>query len=883
MGLYGTNAQAVLEEAPCYRSLEYASARASLPHQILCISGQSESALIAQIQRYAQRLKALDGQQDFADFCFTANSGRKHFAHRIFVSAENASIGRQKLLATDRCSTASLIGRKDQKRTPVAFLFTGQGAQYVGMGQELYDSDRAFRGALDYCASILNPIMGGSLIDILYPSASHSNGSASLDDIEWSQPALFAFEWSLYQLWRSWGIEPDLVLGHSLGELVAACCAGLFSVADGLAFAAGRGRLIQSTPLGAMVNIHADHRQVRNALAPYADRLCVAALNGPHNIVVSGDPSAIGELIKQLGKSGVDAHGLRISRGGHSMLMDPIVKELEHVASKLNYSALKVKLISTWSGQLSSFEELSQPAYWSSQLRDSVRFSAAIDTLLSEGCNTFVEIGPHPVLLTMSRECVSDPDSFLFLPSLCRGIRATERLLESLGHLYIQGTEPNWQAFYQDSNVYRTSLPTYPFQRKVLHHPLLTGKQAHIARAVVSDSTLSAKNSLLHRLQTASSSERNEKLLEVLRTLFESVTGRAMELASPEANLLDAGLDSLRVIDLLTGIRAKTGLVCSPKDFTSRATLRSFAEFLADRIANCHENRSGNSTAKLTESPNLRAEGATAAGSPPVITLHASGSRAPLICMHPSGGNISVYLRWPKLMGDDQPIYAIPSRALEAPENEFSSLEAMACSYADAIDAKLPKVRCQLLGWSMGGLLAHRVASELELRGREIRGVTMIDPAVRASNEPKLGVVDFAFAVASSIYDVDPHALLRTEVPISILENRHSENFTATDLLRFCEARGLLPHGIVSAEEFHAMVRLRCVHFRLVCDFKPRICKAPVRVWWSGQRDVRSDWSKYCGGGLHERTLDGTHFTIMRSPLVDEIVADFLSRPELQL
>ena len=454
----GTNAHVVLEEAPVKVSVPTRNER---PLHLLTLSAKNETALQIMAADMTHYL-AQHQETSLADLCFTANTGRSHFDHRAAVVADSLEELGQQL--------AAITAKEEQKLLPItqpkiAFLFTGQGSQYVGMGRQLYDTQPTFRQALDDCDAILRSYLDKPLLEVLYADTHSSNSElCELNETAYTQPALFALEYALAKLWQSWGIEPDAVMGHSVGEYVAACIAGVFSLEDGLKLIANRGKLMQALPPnGQMAAVFTDEATIAKAIEPYRTQVAIAAINSPQNTVISGERDAVEALLQQLEERGIEFRRLQVSHAFHSPLMEPMLTEFEGVASEVAYSSPQIELISNLTGLLA--EGAVTAAHWCRHIQEPVRFAAGMKTLRDQGYQIFVEIGPHPVLSGMGRQCLPE-EAGVWLPSLRRGQSDWQQLLLSLKSLYEQGIEVNWRGFDLDYQRHRISLPTYPFQRQ---------------------------------------------------------------------------------------------------------------------------------------------------------------------------------------------------------------------------------------------------------------------------------------------------------------------------------------------------------------------------------------------------------------------------------
>jgi acyl transferase domain-containing protein len=415
-GASGVNAHAVLESAPDAPAVAEQAA-ASRVQQVLALSARSENALRQLAGRYVE---FLDNRPEvsLADLAYSANTTRAQFPFRLGAMAETAEQLRSQLTAfADNAEASGLVaGYAPETNTPkVAFLFTGQGAQYVGMGRELYETQPLFRQTLDQCAELLRPHLEKPLLEVMF--ASDEATGALLNETAYTQPALFALEYALAQLWMSWGVQPSGVMGHSVGEYVAACIAGVFSLEDGLKLIAARGRLMQSLPAGGtMVAVRADEQVVEAAVAPHANQVSIAAVNGPGNYVISGAQAAVDVIVKQLQAQNIKTRALVVSHAFHSPLMDSILGEFEIIAREVEYRVPQITLISNVSGQAFLSGKVPDAAYWRDHIRAAVQFKSAMETLHQQDFQIFLEVGPNPTLLGMGRDCLPE-EVGVWLPS----------------------------------------------------------------------------------------------------------------------------------------------------------------------------------------------------------------------------------------------------------------------------------------------------------------------------------------------------------------------------------------------------------------------------------------------------------------------------------
>ncbi len=474
-GFTGTNAHVVLEEAPEPR-LDSASAR---PLDILTLSARTETALVELARRYASTLEA--GGSTFADASYTANTGRARFPHRLAVVASSSREAASKLRDFVSGGEPGDLGSHFRGRVAgeaprIAFLFSGQGSQYRGMGRELFASEPVFQDALERCDHVLRPYLDRPLLSVLH--AEDTDGL--LDETVYTQPALFALEYALFELWRSWGVEPSYVMGHSAGEYAAACVAGVFGLEEGLRLIAARGRLMQSLPAdGRMAAVFCDESEARARLSP---EVAIAAVNGPRNVVLSGPEAALSTVLSRLEHEGVRWRDLPARRAFHAPSVETILDRFEREVEDASLCRPRLGLASNLTGELAD-SEVTTPSYWRAHLRQPVQFRRGVETLMKKGCDVVVELGPSSTLIALGLECAPESEG-LWVSSLRKGRSEKTHLLSSLAALHVRGVEIDWSRFHSGGGRRRVALPTYPFEREP--HWIRTPRKK---REAVGDST----------------------------------------------------------------------------------------------------------------------------------------------------------------------------------------------------------------------------------------------------------------------------------------------------------------------------------------------------------------------------------------------------------
>jgi phthiocerol/phenolphthiocerol synthesis type-I polyketide synthase E len=458
-GVGGTNAHVVLEEAPAIATLT-----ASATPQLFVLSAKTAPALDDATKRLAEYLRA-NPAPTLTDITYTLQTGRRAFRHR------RAWVGRTReeiveLLAQSKSSrifSADTQGRKGS----VAFLFPGQGAQQVDMGREMYETNPIFRAQVDLCCERLAPELGLDLRDILYPAndADKIEAQDRLMQTSLTQPALFVVEYALAQVWLSLGVKPQVMIGHSLGEYVAATLAGVFTLNDALHLLAVRGKLIQSLPGGTMLVVVLPEAEVVPLLTK---GLNLAAVNGPKLCVVSGPEETVAAFRQKLAGQGIVSRELKTSHAFHSDMMDPILAEFEAEVRRVPRNKPQIPIVSSLYGRIATDAEWNAPGYWSAQLRHAVRFADAVGTLLNRPELALLEVGPGQTLTTLARQNPAKQASQATIYSSPRTCKESEtnEFLSAVGQLWLAGVEIDWKALHGGSPRRRVPLPTSPFDRK---------------------------------------------------------------------------------------------------------------------------------------------------------------------------------------------------------------------------------------------------------------------------------------------------------------------------------------------------------------------------------------------------------------------------------
>ena len=455
-GIGGTNAHVILEETP-----DIEASSPGRTYKLLVLSAKTSSALETATANLVKHLQQ-HSEINLADVAYTLSVGRRVFDHRRMVVCQDIE------------DTVKILETKDPQRVfthssepceqEVVFMFPGQGSQYVEMGRELYQTEPIFRKQVDYCCEILIPVLGLDLRTILYPSEEQATVAAQqLTQTHITQPALFVISYALAQLWMAWGVHPSAMIGHSIGEYVAACLAGVFSLEHALVIVSKRGQMMQEQPPGAMLAVPLPEEEVIPLLG---EKLSVAAINASARCVVSGPIPVIDDLQNRLTEQGVDCRRLHTSRAFHSQMMDPITEKYTHQLQKVKFNVPKIPFLSNLTGTWITAAEAIDPCYWSKHLRSPVRFAEGLAELFKQPNRILLEVGPGHILSALSKQ---QAQGRMILSSLRHPHEQQSDvtfLLNTLGQLWLSGIQIDWFSFYANQRRRRLPLPTYPFERE---------------------------------------------------------------------------------------------------------------------------------------------------------------------------------------------------------------------------------------------------------------------------------------------------------------------------------------------------------------------------------------------------------------------------------
>ncbi len=588
-GVGGTNAHVVLEEAP------ESISSSSRPTQLLTLSAKTETALDAATANLGEFIRT-HPDVDLADLSFTLKVGRCEFQHRRMLTCSSLAEA-QGVLASGSAKSLK-TAEASSTRLPLYFIFPGQGTQQVNMGLGLYESEPDFRAEVDRCSEILKPHLGSDLRDILFPSPDDLEQAKSrLNRTSITQPAIFVIEYALARLWESWGVRPDAMIGHSVGEYVAACLAGVFSLEDALALLAARGRMTEELTGGSMLAVRLPVESIGQYLQ---EGVSIASLNAPNLGVISGPKDQIAEIRARLEKDSVACRLLQTSHAFHSAMIEPILPKFIELMERTQLNAPTKPYVSTLTGKWIDVKEAQDPQYWARHFRETVLFDAGVETLKANALGIFLEVGAGQTLGRLVRQTASKSGNLVVSSLGDESTREADQdcMQKALGQLWLHGVQVDWKQYYKHEQRLRMSLPTYPFERKrywvepAFDRASVRSEDLSTAFNMIAPDHRTTSPTELPMEKVISSTEiatqpsdRRRGVVDSLKSLFHDLSGVEVADIDNEATFLEMGFDSLFLTQVSQSIQAKYGVTVAFRQMLDElSTIETLSEFIAENL-----------------------------------------------------------------------------------------------------------------------------------------------------------------------------------------------------------------------------------------------------------------------------------------------------------
>lgn len=694
-GIGGTNAHVVLEEAPDLQPPQ----QDPRERQVLILSAKTPAALETATSNLAAHLRGTD--HDLADIAATLQLGRRQFQHRRALVA--ASLGEAADLLDSSGNRRVVAGSTPHRKRPVVFMFSGQGAQYVDMTRGLYDSEPVFRASVDRCAVALEPILDLDIRAIMFPDTSARDEAAeTLRQTAYTQPALFVVEYSLAMLWQSWGLHPEALVGHSIGEYVAACLSGVFTLEDALSLVAARGRLMQGLPTGSMLAVPLTEAE----LDPYLDdRTCVGVINSESMCVVSGEIEAVARFARTLEEEGVQSRPVQTSHAFHSPMMEPILDAFRDEVAKAQPREPQTPLVSNRTGTWMTAEQAVDPDYWAQHLRHTVRFHDCLTTLLEDPNRVFLEVGPGRTLSSLTRMHPAKESDTVVVSSTRHPEEDRDDqdfLLEALAQMWVAGVAFDWNGLHTGTRR-KVSLPTYPFehQRHYLE-PGVPGALHAPTSATAADPATSGETVTIDASELTESTELTEAepdhIEATIAKIWEELLG--VSGVGPDESFFELGGTSLAAARMFALITERLGRRLPLSTLVTASTISELADVIRDEP-----------------------ESAT----PSIVEVQqGDGTKPPIFLIHAEGGHVLMYRDLALGLGPEWTLYGIQSRGLDGTTAPSDSIEEMAERYLSEVRQVQPEGPYYLGGWCLGGTIGYQMTKLLEADGEKVAWLGMI-------------------------------------------------------------------------------------------------------------------------------------------------------------
>ncbi|RKZ90554.1 MAG: hypothetical protein DRR19_09725, partial [Candidatus Parabeggiatoa sp. nov. 1] len=861
-GFGGTNAHVILEEAPTPET-----SGKSRPWQLLVISAKTSSALetaTANLATYLERHPDIN----LADVAYTLSKGRQAFSHRSLLVCQQTDEAAIALRTVD--PKRVFTNFKELKERPVVFMFSGQGAQYVNMALELYQTEPTFREQVERCSEYLKPLLGLDLKQVLYPHKEQNlEAEQQLNQTVITQSALFVIEYALAKLWMAWGIFPDAMIGHSIGEYVAACLADVFSLEDALSLVAARGQMMQQRPHGAMLAVSLSEQEIQPFLG---NGLSLAAINGPSRCVVSGITEAVVALQNQLTEQGVENRRLHTSHAFHSEMMTPILASFTERVKQVRLNPPQIPYVSNVTGTWITAAEASEPSYWAKHLRQTVRFADGMQKVLEDSARILLEVGPGRTLSTLARQHPDKEAEQVVLSSLRHPQDSQSDvafLLNTLGKLWLAGGAVDWSGFYAYERRHRLPLPTYPFERQRywIDPPSINKEirreslpETEHAQKVDSDCSHSKANVLKNSV-----APRNE-LEQTIANIWAKCLG--IEPVGIYDNFFELGGDSLIAVPLLIQLRNTFQKSLPPQSLLQAPTVAQLAELIEETCSNFQLPKQTRPTMPSS-----------------LVPIQSTGSKRPFFCVHPVGGNVLCYAKLAHYLGTEQPFYGLQAWGLDGKEAPLTQIEDMATDYIKALRIVQPHGPYMLGGWSFGGVVAFEMAQQLQKLGNKVALLALIDIGAPIEGSKRAQLDDATllawFALDFGIGSEQELALLvNTLRGVELEEQLHY-------LLAQAKKAKILP-STAELDDIRPLVRVFKSNVKALQSYVPKVYSNRMTLFRASEslslqagesfdgsiiEPIGSilEWGKLSLEPIEIYTILGNHYTIIAEPHVEHL------------
>lgn len=823
-GIGGTNVHVIVEEAPI---LEPRSPFRPLP--LFTLSAKTPTALQQSQMNLTQWLQQ-NPEAVLPDIAYTLNRGRHAFRHRTFWVGN---------VSPPEPLLSHVAPEKPQE---VWFLFPGQGSQYPQMTQALYQTEPVYRQALDHCSALMRPYLGGELSERLYRQ------SFDLKQTALTQPILFAVEYALAQLWISWGIEPKGMLGHSLGEYVAACLAGVFNLEDALRLVAERGRLIQSQPPSEMLAVSLSENDLQPWLTP---ALSLTVVNGVKRCVVGGLPEDIAILQAQLSAKDIKNKVLQTSHAFHSHLMSPILPTFRSYLEKVKLHAPTQPYLSNTTGTWIKAEEATNPDYWCRHLRQPVRFIDNIGHALEQS-QLLLEVGPGHTLSTLIRQHPHYSKNVTTVLTSLPSTRETtdeaelKQIMTSLGQLWAHGASVNWDGFYQAEQRHRIPLPTYPFERQRYCIERVDSPKAD-HQITPSVKPLAADTPVT--LPTETSTKPLTEFTQQIADLWSESLGVTVE---PNSDFFELGGDSLLATQVIARMNQHFGITLDAHILLQAPTVSQLAE--------------------LMENQGIKTEPSIATElSELVVTIQAGHpQRQPLILLHPVGGHVYFYRELTRHLDPELPVYGIRAVGVHGEAEPLTTIAEMTEVYTTALKTIQPIGPYHLAGASFGGTLAYAIAQHLIAQQETVAFLGLIDTP--STNNMPVELEDDVAGILFYLLTIGHKLAVNREDFMALNEAAQFDYFFQQTQQENTPA---------ARKELSLVLKLFRINMQAMRDYQPGPYPGKLHFFLAKERDAFNaqtpahGWIPLAEQGIEIYTIPGDHISMNEEPQV-RVLAHYL-------